>query len=83
MSDNLRRYRAIRRALIQCYPDAPTGKVVRHLTPLAALSSGIVGSHSQQNLRSPRRNNRQSKQVARLFLSLGSKSFRLKFSRCC
>ena len=48
MSDNLRRYRAIRRALIQGYPDAPTGKVVRHLTTLAALISGIVGSHSTQ-----------------------------------
>jgi hypothetical protein len=48
MSDNLRRYHAIRRALIQGYPDAPTGKVVKHLTTLAALISGIVGSHSTQ-----------------------------------
>jgi Transposase DDE domain len=48
MSDNLRRYRAIRRALIQGYPDAPQGNVVRHLTTLAALISGIVGSHSTQ-----------------------------------
>jgi hypothetical protein len=48
MSDNLRRYRAIRRALIQGYPDAPKGKVARHLTTLAALMSGIVGSQSAQ-----------------------------------
>ena len=48
MSDNLRRYRAIRRALIQGYPDAPQGNMVRHLTTLAALISGIVGSHSTQ-----------------------------------
>jgi hypothetical protein len=48
MSDNLRRYRAIHKALIQGYPDAPQGKVVRHLTTLAALISGIVGSHSTQ-----------------------------------
>ena len=48
MSDNLRRYRAIRSALIQGYPDAPPGNVVRHLTTLAALISGIVGSHSTQ-----------------------------------
>jgi hypothetical protein len=48
MSDNLRRYRAIRKALIQGYPDAPQGNVVRHLTTLAALISGIVGSHSTQ-----------------------------------
>ena len=48
MSDNLRRYRAIRKALIQDYPDVPQGNVVRHLTTLAALISGIVGSHSTQ-----------------------------------
>src|SRR5215217_2204054 len=48
MSDNLRRYRAIRRALLQGYPAAPQGKVARHLTTLAALISGIVGSQSTQ-----------------------------------
>ena len=46
MSDNLRRYRAIRHALTQGSPDAPTGRVARHLTTLAALISGIVGSKS-------------------------------------
>lgn len=44
MSDNLRRYRAIRDALRQWYPGQPTGTVARHLTTLAALISGIVGS---------------------------------------
>ena len=48
MSDNLRRYRAIRDALIQGYPGQPTGMVARHLTTLAALISGIVGSQSTQ-----------------------------------
>ena len=48
MSDNLRRYRAIRDALIQWYPGQPTGTVARHMTTLAALSSGIVGSKSPQ-----------------------------------
>ena len=48
MSDNLRRYRAIREALIQWYPDQPTGMVARHLTTLAALISGIVASKSTQ-----------------------------------
>jgi hypothetical protein len=48
MSDNLRRYRAIHRALLQGYPAVPQGNVVRHLTTLAALISGIVGSHSTQ-----------------------------------
>jgi hypothetical protein len=48
MSDNLRRYRAIRDALIQWYPGQPTGSVARHLTTLAALISGIVGSKSVQ-----------------------------------
>jgi hypothetical protein len=46
MSDNLRRYRAIRDALQQWYPGQPTGTVARHLTTLAALMSGIVGRKS-------------------------------------
>src|SRR5262245_49742244 len=48
MSDNLRRYRAIRDALTQCYPRQPSGTVARHLITLAALISGIVGSKSTQ-----------------------------------
>ena len=48
MSDNLRRYRAIRRSLTQCYPGEPTGNVARHLNTLAALISGIVASKSTQ-----------------------------------
>jgi hypothetical protein len=48
MSDNLRRYRAIRAALTQWYPGQPSGTVARHLTTLAALISGIVGSKSMQ-----------------------------------
>ena len=48
MSDNLRRYRAIRGALRQWYPGQPTGTVAKHLTTLAALISGIVASQSTQ-----------------------------------
>jgi Transposase DDE domain len=48
MSDNLRRYRAIREALTQGYPGQPTGLVARHLATLAALISGIVGGKSTQ-----------------------------------
>src|SRR5215510_14750280 len=48
MSDNLRRYRAIRDALIQYYPGQPSGTVARHLITLAALISGIVGSKNTQ-----------------------------------
>ena len=48
MSDNLRRYRAIQDALIQGYPGQPTGTVARHVTTLAALISGIVGSKTTQ-----------------------------------
>jgi hypothetical protein len=48
MSDNLRRYRAIRAALRQGYPGQPTGTVARPLTTLAALISGIVGRQSTQ-----------------------------------
>ena len=48
MSDNLRRYRAIRDALIQCYPGQPSGPVARRLLTRAALISGIVGSKNTQ-----------------------------------
>jgi hypothetical protein len=48
MSDNLRRYRAIRDAFTPWYPGQPPGPVVRHLTTLAALISGMVGSKSTQ-----------------------------------
>ena len=44
MRDNLRRYRAIRDAFIQWDPGQPPGIVARHLTTLAALISGLVGS---------------------------------------
>jgi hypothetical protein len=48
MRDNLRQYRAIREALTQWYPGEPTGNMVRHLTTLAALISGIVASKNTQ-----------------------------------
>jgi hypothetical protein len=48
MRDNLRRYRAIHKALTQWYPIIPHGNLARHLTTLAALISGIVGSKSAQ-----------------------------------
>jgi len=44
MSDNLRRYSAIKRALKQLYPGEPTGQQARHLNTLAGMISGIVGS---------------------------------------
>lgn len=48
MRDNLRRYGAIREALTQCYPGEISGRMAQHLTTLAALISGIVGSRSSQ-----------------------------------
>lgn len=44
MSDNRRRYRAIKDAIRQMYPTEPKGNAARHLQTLAALVSGIVGS---------------------------------------
>lgn len=46
MSDNRRRYRAIKQAIRQLYPEEPKGNRARHLNTLAALISGIVGSRS-------------------------------------
>ena len=43
MSDNLRRYRAIRDALTQWYPGQLSGTVARHLITLAALISEATG----------------------------------------
>ena len=48
MSDNLRRYRAIREALPQGYQGELHGRDVQRLTTLAALISGIVGGKSAQ-----------------------------------
>ena len=44
MSDNRRRYRAIKTAIKQLYPTEPKGNKARHLQTLAAMVSGIVGS---------------------------------------
>jgi hypothetical protein len=46
MSDNRRRYLAMKRALKQLYPTEPQGNLARHLNTLAAMASGIVGSRS-------------------------------------
>ncbi len=48
MSDSLRRYRAIRDALLQLYPSPLSARQTRHLVTLAALISGIVGSRQTQ-----------------------------------
>lgn len=44
MSDNVRRFQAVRTALIKHYPGTPTKRRTRHLTTLAALVAGIVAS---------------------------------------
>ena len=44
MSDNHRRYRSIKQALRQMYPQELQGHAARKLNTLAALISGIVGS---------------------------------------
>ena len=46
MSDNIIRFRTIRNALNKLYPYPSQGNVARHLTTLAWMISGIVGSHS-------------------------------------
>jgi hypothetical protein len=49
VSDNLRRYRAIRKAIQQLYPSEPKGNLARHLNTLAGLISGIVASRVPDN----------------------------------
>jgi hypothetical protein len=46
MSDNLKRYRAIKEALVQLYPQTPTGRLLQSLTVLAMFINGIVASKS-------------------------------------
>lgn len=46
MSDNRRRYRAVKDAIKGLYPTEPTGNAARHLHTLAAMISGIVGGKS-------------------------------------
>jgi hypothetical protein len=48
MSDSHLRYRTIRTALEQLFPKDLNGHQRRHLTVLAALISGMVGSRSSQ-----------------------------------
>jgi hypothetical protein len=48
MSDNHRRYRAILKALTQCYGSEISGRMAQHVKTLAAFISGIVGSKSSQ-----------------------------------
>ena len=48
MSDNVRRYRAIRNALDKIYRSAPGGNQARHLNTLASLINGIVAGKSTQ-----------------------------------
>lgn len=44
MTDNVRRFRAIHKALLTYYPGTAKGNFARHLLTLAALITGIVGS---------------------------------------
>ena len=46
MSDNLKRYTAIKRALVQLYPQAPPGHLLQSLNVLAMFINGIVASKS-------------------------------------
>ncbi|MFQ6084645.1 MAG: transposase [Candidatus Aminicenantia bacterium] len=46
MSDNLRRFSAIKKALKNLYPGEPKGNLARRLHTLAAMINGIVGGKS-------------------------------------
>ena len=46
MSDNIKRFNAIRKALLKYYPSTPSERQNQHLSTLAALIAGIVASKS-------------------------------------
>ena len=46
MSDNAKRFHAIRTKLNTLYPSQPRGNLARHLNTLAGMISGIIGSKS-------------------------------------
>ncbi|MEO5334191.1 MAG: hypothetical protein H7839_19430 [Magnetococcus sp. YQC-5] len=46
MSDNAKRYRAVKDKLTKLYPSPPRGNVAIHLNTLAGMVSGIVGGKS-------------------------------------
>lgn len=46
MSDTYHRYRAIKQALMQCYPSPVSGHRERHFNTLVALICGLAGGHS-------------------------------------
>ena len=48
MSDNRKRFRAVRNALNKLYPEHPQGNLARQLNTLAAIISGIVGSKNNK-----------------------------------
>ena len=48
MSDNVIRFRSILKSLKSLYCSEPTGNLLRNLTTLAALISGIIGGKSSQ-----------------------------------
>ena len=55
MSDNLRRYRAIRHALAQCYPTPPKGTLPAISTPWLRLSAASWAARAPNCPTSPRR----------------------------
>ena len=48
-----------------------------------SMRGHVTDLHFKQNPQSLRQNSRPSQQIEEPFLSCGSKSFRLKFARCC
>jgi len=68
MSDNLRRYRAIKQELRQLYPGQLTARQSQHMETLARMISGIVGSRKTQlpaMASKPPGGNRKSKRESR------------------
>jgi hypothetical protein len=55
MSDNLKRYLAIKRALCQLYPKEPQERLAQSLNVLAMFANGIVASKSTHTRQIARR----------------------------
>jgi len=68
MSDNVRRFQAVRTALKRYYPQSDSKRHARHLTTLAAMVAGIVAAGSSHLAKMAQKAPDQTKTEAEAYL---------------